>query len=54
MSAQVMCRFFWGKFLPWMMARKYKENVYASQNIDESQEACEEYLCRVLGLLRQC
>jgi hypothetical protein len=54
MSAQTMRDFFWGTFIPWMMARKYEENVYASQNIDELQEACEEYLCRVLGLLRQC
>ena len=43
MSAQTMRRFFWAKFLPWMMAHKYDESVYAPKNLDELQEVCEEY-----------
>jgi len=43
MSAQTMRVFFWRKFLPWMMARKYEETVYAPRNFDELQEVCEEY-----------
>ena len=43
MSGQTMRRFFWGKFLPWMMARKYKDTVYAPRNVDELQDVCEEY-----------
>ena len=43
MSAQTMRDFFWGTFIPWMMARKYEENVYAPRNMDELQEVCEEY-----------
>ena len=43
MSAQTMRDFFWGTFIPWMMARKYEENVYAPRNMDELQEVCDEY-----------
>ena len=43
LSGQTMCRFFWGKFLPWMMARKYKDTVYAPRNVDELEDICEEY-----------
>ena len=43
LSGQTMCWFVWGKFLPWMMACKYKDTVYAPRNIDELQDVCEEY-----------
>ena len=43
LSAQTMRRFFWNKFLPWMMTNKYEEHVFAPKNVDELHDVCEEY-----------
>jgi len=43
MSAMTMRRFFWNKFLPWMMKHKYDAVVRAPTNIDELNDVVEGY-----------